>query len=134
MPEPREPQPDCECSPVLGPHPRRPGCPPLDIGYRPVPIAPDPERDKRVAARRAADAARAGVALDRLLAWRGPAAVYDKGFADGYAASELHHNGHYGVPDSEADQGCSCPPALCYRQEARNLDLTCRVDRSGGGL
>ncbi len=36
--------------------------------YVPAVIPPDPARDARVAARRAADAARAGRALDRLLA------------------------------------------------------------------
>jgi len=74
------------------------------VGYRPAVIPPDPERDKRVAARRAADAAAAGRALDRLLAESrgniGVAAAFDAGWATGYAQSELHHNGHYGVPDS----------------------------------
>jgi hypothetical protein len=70
-------------------------------GYRPVPIPPNTERDKRVAARRAADAARAGAALDRLLAER-PSPLrdqelYSTGYWDGYAASQLHHNGHYDV-------------------------------------
>lgn len=68
--------------------------------YAPVPIAPDPERDKRVAARRAADAARAGEALDKLLAprhVRSRLESYRAGWDDGYAASEEHHNGHYDV-------------------------------------
>lgn len=76
-------------------------------GYRPVPVAPDPERDKRVAARRRADAIKAGLALGDLL--NGATANdkaylegYREGFADGYSQSELHHNGHYGVPP------CTC--------------------------
>lgn len=57
---------------------------------------PDAARDARVAARRAADAARYGRALDRIFDQR---AMHDyaSGWQDGYSASEEHHNGHYGV-------------------------------------
>lgn len=82
--------------------------------YAPVPIAPDPERDKRVAARRRADAEKAGRALDRLLnRWHFPDGPDDaphtelsRDFVEevgDYVLSQLHHNGHYGVPDPWAD-------------------------------
>jgi hypothetical protein len=73
--------------------------------YAITPIPPDPDRDARVAARRAEDARRAGRALDGLLSdsgkvlWGGG---YDQGWRDGYRASQVHHNRHYAVPD---DQG-----------------------------
>lgn len=83
-------------------------CPKHDV---PAPIPADPERDARVAARRAADARKAGAALDRLLAetWpdrttgrayfvKGYREGFQDGWSDGYAASELQHNRHYGVP------------------------------------
>jgi hypothetical protein len=73
-------------------------------------VAPNPYRDARVAARRAADAARAGAALDRLLAdMRGTTGIerhmYARGYKEGWhegwlagnAASDLHHKGNYGV-------------------------------------
>jgi hypothetical protein len=68
--------------------------------YVPATIPPDPERDKRVAARRAADAARAGSALDSLLGkvQREADREYVQAWLAGYAASELHHKCHYGVP------------------------------------
>lgn len=78
------------------------GCP-LPV---PVPIAPDAARDARVAARRAADARKAGAALDRLLAGRAWGRVilpqaYDLGWQDGYATAlrdaELQHNRHSDV-------------------------------------
>lgn len=73
-------------------------------GYAPVPIAPDPARDARVAARRAADVRKASAALDRLIAAGGTArsaaeVAYRYGWRDGYAASEEHHNRDYVVPD-----------------------------------
>jgi hypothetical protein len=54
---------------------------------------PDPDRDARVARRRASDARRAGQALDALLADRaeGPVILpeaYRIGWADGYAAAQ----------------------------------------------
>jgi hypothetical protein len=72
----------------------------LDRGAA-VPVPPDPARDARVAARRAEDSRRASHALDRLLAaaTREGARLYDTGWQDGYAASELHHNRHYAVSD-----------------------------------
>lgn len=96
-----------------------------DDGYTPVPVAPDPERDKRVAARRAEDARRAGAALDRLLAEHGEQlqdGYYYEGWRDGYEASLLHHNGHYDVspPDrcdiAVRDPLLNCPGyAVCDR-------------------
>ena len=94
-------------------------------GYRPVPVAPDPERDKRVAFRRAEDARRAGLALDRLL-----------GECDGLgcrccnnlerlarlAQSELHHNGHYGVP------ACTCGPHPAYDAECPRCGVHGRAE------
>lgn len=86
-------------------------CPKHDV---PAPIPADPERDARVAARRAADARKAGAAFDRLLAetWtdRTTGRAYfvkwyregfRDGWSDGYAASELQHNRHYGVPGQD---------------------------------
>lgn len=73
--------------------------------------APDPARDARVAARRAEDARKAGVALVDLMRqkqWIG-AASYKEGWYDGYAASELHHNGHYGAS--------ACPTCGAATQE-----------------
>jgi hypothetical protein len=92
-----------------------------DRGYRPVRPPADPERDKRVAARRAADAAQAGLALDRLYGDRAPMrraelqSAYAAGWHDGYAASEEHHNGHYGVADSDHAHtyGMRCPVGTC---------------------
>jgi hypothetical protein len=73
----------------------------------PAPIPPDAARDARVAARRAEDARKASVALDRLLAEgtdnpRFNDSLYRAGWVAGYAASEVHHNGHYGVTDASA--------------------------------
>lgn len=70
--------------------------------YVPAVVPPDPARDARVAARRADDARRAGAALDRLLSGHGGRDVilvdaYYLGWDAGYAASEEHHNCHYGV-------------------------------------
>jgi hypothetical protein len=86
--------------------------------YVPLRIDADAARDARVAARRAEDARRAGLALDRLLT-DGRKRWWDEsyregfisGFAEGYAASGLHHNRHYGVPvcacaDPEGQSGC----------------------------
>lgn len=75
------------------------------LRYRPAPAGPDPARDARVAARRAADARKAGAALDRLLA--DPHVdvpyAYHAGYYDGYLAAGLHHNRAYGVvPDEVA--------------------------------
>jgi hypothetical protein len=82
-----------------------------DPDYVPVPIAPDPARDARVAARRAADARKAGIALDHLLGCEGStgpggmreqhAAAFVELLADAIA-SRLQHNRHYGVPDEVA--------------------------------
>ena len=81
-----------------------PGCPPAETfgpqeGYRPVPIAPDAARDARVAARRAADARRAGAALDRLLAGP-PCAGRACTCCNTLSGIEdaLQHNRAYGVP------------------------------------
>lgn len=74
-----------------------------------VPIGPDPERDARVAARRAADARKAGVALDHLL--RHPSSGYGTEFVKllgDYVVSRLHHNCHYDVPGPAS--ACDCPP------------------------
>lgn len=71
--------------------------------YVPVPIAPDAARDVRVAARRAADARKAGGALDRLLLRDVATRAYDRGFEEGYAASELQHNRAYVPPDVATD-------------------------------
>lgn len=80
--------------------------------YVPVPIAPDPARDARVAARRAEDAAKAGRALDNLL--RSQGAMYRNRVAAGerfieelgdYLVSRLQHNRHYGV--APCGHGCS---------------------------
>lgn len=90
-------------------------CPKHPETYVPVPIAPDPERDARVAKRRAEDARKAGLELDRRLA--NPRTLmgvsYNLGWDDGYAASQEHHNRHYGVscrvcgaPDVPAGQPC----------------------------
>ena len=83
-----------------------------DEPYVPAMVPPDRDRDARVAARRVADAARAGRALDRMFAagdgppmapeireafGKGYSEGFHDGWSDGYAASELHHNGHYGV-------------------------------------
>jgi hypothetical protein len=54
----------------------------------PRPAGPDPARDARVAKRRAADAARAGKALDALLSDEG-AALYLAGWQNGYSAGQL---------------------------------------------
>lgn len=82
---------------------------PCAVARTPARPAPDPERDKRVAQRRAEDARRAGAALDRLLAVgamapeigeafrKGYGEGYHDGWSDGYAALEEHHNRHYGV-------------------------------------
>jgi hypothetical protein len=90
-------------------HEAHPGCRGIRLAdhpagpYMPAVIPPDPERDKRVAVRRAVDARRAGEALDRLLATYPPERLrtredaYVSGYWHGYAASELHHNGHYDV-------------------------------------
>ena len=67
-------------------------------GYVSVPIAPDPDRDARVAARRAKDAARYGRAFARIFDQQAMH-TYAAGWSDGYAASEEHHNRHYGVVD-----------------------------------
>jgi hypothetical protein len=61
-----------------------------------VKISQDAARDARVAARRAADARKAGAAIDRLFV-QARTETYYHGWSDGYAASEVHHNGHYGV-------------------------------------
>ena len=55
----------------------------------PAVIPPDPERDRRVAARRAADARRAGFALDLLLAGGRDLLddAYRRGWTDGYVAA-----------------------------------------------
>lgn len=77
-----------------------------DVPYVPVVIAPDAARDARVTARRAADARKAGAALDALLSDDGSALVmmgYNNGWSDGYLASVEHHNRHYVVPDSGPD-------------------------------
>lgn len=76
----------------------------------PVVIPPDDARDARVAERRRADARKAAIALDRLLAdtWtdrttgrayfeKGYSEGFHDGWSDGYAASEEHHKSHYGV-------------------------------------
>lgn len=68
---------------------------------------PDPERDARVAARRAEDAAKAGRALDRVLSDQGRTVYmtgWHNGYMDGYVASEAHHNSDYGVPG----EWCEC--------------------------
>lgn len=83
-----------------------------DAPYVPAAVPPDPARDARVAARRAAEARRAGAALDRLFqGWCGRADVpadpasaaaaadFVEALADA-VASRLHHNRHYGVPDA----------------------------------
>lgn len=65
-------------------------------------------RDARVAKRRAEDARKAGRALDGILSEYGAAvyrAGYGNGWADGYAASEEHHNRHYDVPSGWTDEG-----------------------------
>jgi hypothetical protein len=81
------------------------------VPYVPVPIAPDPARDARVAARRADDARRAGRALDRLSNPRVHVGeAYNLGWQDGYAASELHHNRHYGAPAGSDDHECNIDP------------------------
>jgi hypothetical protein len=69
-------------------------------------IPPDAARDARVARRRAEDARRSGVALDKLLGIGREVYVegFNAGYADGYEASQLHHNRHYDVP---AD-ACRC--------------------------
>lgn len=76
------------------------------LRYRPAPAGPDPARDARVAARRTADAARAGRALDRLIASHGEKlqdGYYYEGWFDGYVEAGLHHNRAYGVvPDEVA--------------------------------
>jgi hypothetical protein len=85
-----------------------------------VPIKPDAARDARVAARRAADARKAGAALDRLIASHGEQlqdGYYYEGWRDGYEASEAHHNGHYGVPDQDANDLAALNRG--YAKEAR---------------
>ena len=81
-------------------------------------IGPDPERDKRVAARRAGDAAKARSALDRLIsngmeevervAKAAVAKLSDdiRKQLERYAASELQQKSHYGIP-----------PQSCYGGE-----------------
>lgn len=105
----------------------RRGSGPAAIPYVPAVIPPDPARDARVAARRAADAARAGRALDAMAptpvravgaAWQdGYREGFDKGWSDGYAASDLHHNRHYGVPDDACSHGAA--GGLCGRIECQ---------------
>lgn len=76
-----------------------------DRPYVPVRIAPDPARDARVAARRAADARKAGRALDALLGLSSErmTQAYYMGWNDGHAAQGLQHNRAYGVvPDDVA--------------------------------
>lgn len=107
-------------------------CPKHDV---PAPIPADPERDARVAARRAADARKAGAAFDRLLAetWtdRTTGRAYfvkwyregfRDGWSDGYAASELQHNRAYGVP------ACTCaePSGLSGCEQHMPVKLTKR--------
>lgn len=64
----------------------------IAAGLAEIVIPPaDPDRDARVAARRAADARRAGQALDRILSEAGSAvyrAGYSNGWEDGYRASQ----------------------------------------------
>ena len=76
---------------------------------RVVPIAPDPARDARVAARRAAYAALAGRALDKLLgaAQREADRAYAAAWSDGYAEG-LQHNRAYGVSPIAAERR-ACP-------------------------
>lgn len=111
-------------------HDVKPGLTPAQQrAWVPALIPPDPERDKRVAARRAADAARAGAALDRLLSARaGAAEAYGVGWRDGYRAcaealleSELHHNRHYArlcaTCGAETERGGACPDCAAARRE-----------------
>jgi hypothetical protein len=79
---------------------------------------PDPERDARVAKRRAEDARRAGRALDALLQGSDDQHdlrnAYNAGWRDGYEASETHHNRDYGVcPCRECGPGDHDPRCAC---------------------
>jgi hypothetical protein len=78
-----------------------------------VPVPPDAARDARVAARRAADATKAGRALDRLLdaredgksqAWQMDARDRFIEEVGDYVLSRLQHNRHYvGVPSGPGE-------------------------------
>lgn len=69
--------------------------------YVPVAVPADPARDARVAARRAADARRAGRALDRLLSGTVPPVLREEAAAafveevGDYVLSQLQHNRSY---------------------------------------
>lgn len=83
---------------------------PVGNPYVPLVVPPDSARDARVAARRAADARRAGRALDQLLTERfGPAepswagAALDALLSERYGRSLTAHNGHYGVVERDCD-------------------------------
>lgn len=98
------------------PHPlgsRAEDCPECD----PVSIRPDAERDARVAARRAADARKAGRALDRLT--RAAASelseMYGAGWRDGYAASEDHY---VGIPSGPGEVTLTSVTPPCPRPAA----------------
>lgn len=114
-------------------------------GGAPVVVpAPDPARDARVAVRRAEDARKAGVALVDLMRQRSwmDAASYKEGWHDGYAASELHHNGPYDVTDETAVHvphrhhvdGGACWRADCHTGASTGVrctycgDQPCRVE------
>lgn len=74
--------------------------------YVPLRVPADPARDARVAARRAADARKAGIALDHLL--RNPSSVYGTVFVEllgDYMESRIHHNCHYDVPSEICPRG-----------------------------
>jgi hypothetical protein len=88
----------------------RAGSPMEAAEYVPAVIPPDRARDARVAARRAEDARRAGAALDQMFGPAGAGRAYNLGWSDGYAASQLHHNRHYGVP---AERRCCAAPEEC---------------------
>lgn len=105
-------------------HDVKPGLTPAQQrAWVPALIPPDPERDKRVAARRAADAARASLALDALLgqAQREGDRIYIKGWQDGHAACELHHNRHYArlcaTCGAETERGGACPDCAAAHRE-----------------
>lgn len=83
----------------------------VDNPYVPLVVPPDPARDARVAARRAADARHAGRALDQLLTERfGPAqpswsgVALDALLSERYGQSLTAHNGHYGVTEEGAPE------------------------------
>lgn len=121
---------ECTCKPhpIFG---HEDGCRYQGMG-KSVRIAPDAARDARVAARRAEDARRAGAALTALLGdvQQEAGRLYIAAWEIGYAASQLHHNRHYGVSDlAEIDRNAR---AYGWEVGRRGIEPTAVTETSEG--